>query len=400
MDTNSITQQIKKYKIQLHELRNALNIAIEREQRIFDAEQHRIVSKTQEFKDDCIATSSMIKQEQMQVMETLAAHTAELDKINSELSELQGHKFKLRHEVLNKIHAENRAKKDVRKNREVFNKQLTDIKAQISSHTTFVNNYETMRRQINEDYYNWKTERDETTAKIAILFEGDRKKDILQKYLDELCNDTRALPENRYYQLDLEITQTRREIEHLGYQYAKLENYMKTFTESAPAQQELAISSYLRDAGARLPVLKNKQRELEKIIIDTHIAINNFDTQMTDLANAPIPTELVEQTARAYQRLEISGQRAHSEYDPLISALTGKILALDNQLAAELEANQLSPQITISRVDTSLQDKQITNTTSAPTNISSAPPALGIDVTGKSRKEIERLKKQQMLHAN
>ena len=392
MDTNSIKQQIKKYKIQLHELRTALNMALEREQHIFNAEQLRILCKTQEFKDDCIAKSNMIRQEQMQAMENLAVHTAELDKINSELSELHGHKFKLRYEVLNKIHAENRAKKDVRRNREVFNKQLADITAQISGHTTFNNNYETMRRQINEDYYNWKAERDETTARIATMLGGDRKKDILQKYLDELCNDTRAQPENRYAKLDQEIAHTRREIEHLGYQYTKLENYMKTFTDSAPAQQELAISSYLRDTGARLPVLKSKQRELEKIIVDTRTTINDFDTQMTDLASAPIPAELVEQTARAHQRLEISGQRTHNEYDPLINTLTGTILDLDNQLAAELEATQITTQISLTtpRVDTFVQDKQITNTISTP----------AIDFTGRSRKEIERLKKQQMLHAN
>ncbi len=384
MDTK---QQIKKYKIQLHELRTALSMAIEREQQIFNAEKHRIALKTDEFRDECMTKSNLIKQDQLKAMEKLAEYTTELDRINRELQELQGHKFKLRHEVLNRIHAENRAKKDVRKNREVFNKQLAEIKSQISQHTIFISKYEDTRRQINEDYYNWRDEQADTKTKIAALQDGDKKKAILQKYLDELTQDDRAHPENRYNKLDQDIKQTHREIEHLGYQYTKLENYMKTFTESAPTHQELAISSYLRESGARIPVLKAKQCELQNLINDTKAAINNFDAQMIELANAPIPKELEEQTIRAHQRLEISGQRSHSEYDPLITNLSDKILSLENQLALELDS---TPRIVTEHVQPSTVTQQVAPNPGT-TQVS--------DFTGKSRKEIERLKKQQMMSA-
>lgn len=384
MDTK---QQIKKYKIQLHELRTALNMAIEREQQIFNAEKQRIALKTEEFRNECITKSNLIKQEEMQVMEKLAEYTTELDRINKELQELHGHKFKLRHEVLNKIHAENRAKKDVRKNREVFNKQLAEIKSQIGQHTLFISKYDDTRRQINEDYYNWRDEQADTKTRISALQDGDKKKEILQKYLDELTHDDRAHPEKRYAKLEQDITQTHREIEHLGYQYTKLENYMKTFTESAPAQQELAISSYLRESGARIPVLKNKQCELQNLIRDTTAAINNFDAQMIDLANAPIPKELEDQTSRAHQRLEISGQRSHSEYDPLIRNLTDKILSLENQFVIELES---TPRIETEHVQPSTVTQHVVPS-SRITQVS--------DFTGKSRKEIERLKKQQIMSA-
>jgi chromosome segregation ATPase len=404
MDSNSIRQQLKKYKIQLHELQTALDASLDREKQIFAAEQQRIEYKTQEFREECAARSNIIKQDQMQFMETLETYKAQLANINQELADLQGHKFKLRYEVLNKIHAENRAKKDVRRNREVFEKQLTDLNTQITTKQAYIDNYETNRRQINEDYYNWKAECEETAARINTLLDtGDKKRMILQTYLDELASDSRAAPEPRYEQLDQDMAKMKKEIEQLGYQYAKLQNYMKTFTESIPAQKELAISTYLKDANARLPVLNTQKRQIETQIKDTQTQISMMDTQIQDLANAPIPPELVEQTARSHQRLEISAQRSHSEYDPLITGLKAKILNLDDQLSAELASaksliNDYSTDSgiinrTIPTAETELEKTQEqTNNTQSATNT--------IDFTGKSRKEIERLKKQLLMNTS
>jgi len=403
MDTNNIKQQLKKYKIQLHELKTALDETLEREQRIFNAEQQRIAYKTQEFREDCTARSTMIKQEQMQLMETLSGYTDQLAIINQELADLQGHKFKLRFEVLNKIHAENRAKKDVRRNREVFSKQLTDLNNQITTHDTCINNYETLRRQINEDYYNWKTECEETTSRINTLLSNDRKREILQTYLDELSNDYRASPEQRYDKLDHDITTAKQQIEQLGYQYSKLQNYMKTFTESIPAQKELAISSYLKTANSRIPILNTNKHKLIEQIKDTQTRISSLECNMQNLAVAPLPTELIEQTCRANQRLEISSERSHSEYDPLITTLKNKIMDLDNQLASEIGNLKLLDTFANSSLNTPINNMQTPNTIPAEANeIDSSVNTSHLqlpDFTGKSRKEIERLKKQKLMAA-
>jgi hypothetical protein len=390
-----IKNQIKKYKIQLNELRQAQESAFQREKNIHTAETERIVVKKQEFREECHAKAESISQEQMRVMEDLVQQQSELHGIDQELGELQGNKFKLREEVLRRIHAENRAKKDVRRNRQVFDKQLADIQEQIAAHRLIITGYDTARRQINEDYYNWKAECDDTSQRISGLTDGDKKRTILSDYLKELETDARSNPEQRYIDLDTRKQQAAHEIEHLGYQYNKLQTYMSKYN-TTPGHQEMVISSYLRDTNARLPVLKGRRRELSDSIILIQSKIREYDALVQAQLVMDFPDEIHLQETRAHQRLAISSQRTESEYKPLIDRLVQQIYDLEVQLLASTEHSK--PELitnSISGIQTQPVQQQIAQdpNTSRPPESKLVQP----DFAGKSRKEIERLKKQQAL---
>lgn len=390
-----IKNQIRKYKIQLNELRQAQESAFQREKNIHTAETERIVVKKQEFREECHIKAESIRQEQMRVLEDLAQQQTELLKVDQELGELHGNKFKLREEVLRRIHAENRAKKDVRRNRQVFDKQLADIQSQIAAQRLIITGYDTSRRHINEDYYNWKAECDDTSQRISGLADGDKKRTILFDYLKELEVDARSNPEQRYIDLDTRKLQAAHEIEHLGYQYNKLHTYMNKYN-TTPGHQELVISSYLRDTNARLPVLKGRRRELSDSITLIQSKIREYDELVQAQLAMDFPDELQVQEGRAHQRLAISSQRTEAEYKPLIDKLVQQIYDLEAQLLASIENSK--PELIANSIS-GIQIQPIQQQIAQDPNTSSIPESKLVqpDFAGKSRKEIERLKKQQAL---
>jgi hypothetical protein len=396
MDTKN---QIRKYKIQLNELRQVHAAAFQREKNIHTAETERIAIKKQEFREECHAKSESIKKDQIKLLEDLAQQQSELLRVDQELGELQGNKFKLREEVLRRIHAENRAKKDVRRNRQVFDKQLADVKSQIAEHQSVITGYDTSRRHINEDYYNWRAERDETAQRISGLTDGDKKRVILEEYLKELENDSRSNPEQRYIDLDTQKQQAAHEIEHLEYQYNKLHTYMNKYNLTH-GHQELVISSYLRDTNARLPVLKGRRRELIDLITISQSKVREYDDLIQAQLVMNFPDELQVQEDRAHQRLTISAQRTESEYNPLIDRLVQQITDLELQLLLSIE--QTSPPHS-SNPATGIQSYSeqqpvaSEQVTSISHDMNSNGNPVPVDYAGKSRKEIERLKKQQAL---
>ena len=390
-----IKNQIRKYKIQLNELRQVQAAAFQREKNIHTAETERIVVKKQEFREECHIKAESISQEQMRVLEDLAQQQTELLKVDQELGELHGNKFKLREEVLRRIHAENRAKKDMRRNRQVFDKQLADIQSQIAAQRLIITGYDTSRRHINEVYYNWKAECDDTSQRISGLADGDKKRTILFDYLKELEADARSNPEQRYIDLDTRKLQAAHEIEHLGYQYNKLHTYMNKYN-TTPGHQELVISSYLRDTNARLPVLKGRRRELSDSITLIQSKIREYDELVQAQLAMDFPNELQVQEGRAHQRLAISSQRTEAEYKPLIDKLVQQIYDLEAQLLASIENSK--PELIANSIS-GIQIQPIQQQIAQDPNTSSIPESKLVqpDFAGKSRKEIERLKKQQAL---
>jgi hypothetical protein len=108
------------------------------------------------------------------------------------------------------------------------------------------------------------------------------------------------------------------------------------------------------------------------------------------------PDEIHLQETRAHQRLAISSQRTESEYKPLIDRLVQQIYDLEVQLLANTEHSK--PELitnSISGIQTQPVQQQIAQdpNTSRPPESKLVQP----DFAGKSRKEIERLKKQQAL---
>ena len=247
-----------------------------------------------------------------------------------------------------------------------------------------INNYDTTRRQINEDFYNWRAEKEEITDKLTALSCTDKKYKILVDYLSELENDTRAQPDKRYTDLDQQIRDAKHKILGLDYQISKIKRYMKTFSESAEPQ-ELIVSSYLRDTKAKLPELKQQQSEL----VSTNTRLKNQISELDDLINIELtkdlPVELVEQTNRANMRIEIATNRINSEYDSLIQGLRTQINVLETELS---KAEDMSNNILVSDkpgcadISNTITDKQ------------------EVDLSNKSRKEIERLKKQMATQKN
>jgi chromosome segregation ATPase len=399
MDTRA---QLRKYKIQINELSDVWQASRQREINIHKAEMERIAAKTAEFRESCQLESETLLAQKLVILDEISVEQSKLDKVGDALNQLHNTKFKLRQEVLLQIQAENRAKKDIKRNRAVFDKQLQDLQTQIDMHQKQIDNYEIARRHINEDFYNWRDECAEIRQKISELTPNDKKSAILNAYLNELATDIRANTDPRYNQLDAEKTMAQSAIEHLGYQYNKMQTYMNSFNETLVSQGEQVMSSYLRDASAEIPRLKSEQKELREKIGRMWEQIAGIEQQITELGTMDIPAELKEQTERAEQRLRISGERATSEYEPLINKLREKVSCLE----LELLQQQHTPQ----QVITNIQQETINPESSQPSGNSvdgsdtgtesGAPNHLAqlgqeIDFTGKSRKEIEKLKKQQ-----
>ena len=382
MDTRA---QLRKYKIQLHELLTTWQTTRQREINIHKAEIERISIKTADFRDSCSKEAEELQAQKMAILEEISVEQTKLNKIAAELGQLNNTKFKLRQEVLLQIQAENRAKKDMKRNREIFEKQLNDLKTQIAQQQTIINNYEIARRQINEDFYNWRDECAETNQKISELDPNSKKANILQTYLNELSNDMRATPEVRYKLLDEAQIKARANIEQLDYQYNKLQSYMAVFKDNLISQGEQIMSSYLTAASAEIPRLKNCQKELTELITVLGQRVSDLENQIGELGIREIPCELKEQTERAEKRLQISGERLASEYEPLVNKLREQINNLEQLLMLETpqqeEPNINSAELTQNNIE--YDPKLIVNDSVDP-----------IDFSGKSRKEIERLKKQ------
>ena len=395
-----IKSQIRKYKIQKNELTELWNVGKLREVNIHQAEMDRITIKTQEFKEECQIQEDLIRKEQINKLEKLSELQAEFEKIGKTLSEINGNKFKLREYSLAQIQADNRVKKDIRRNRDIYTRQLNDIQAEINKHQEMCNKKDDYKRQINEDFYNWRNECSETHEKMSELQPNDRKYKILADYLNELSIDTRGRPDDRITELDAKCRLAEQQIQHLGYQYSKLQTYMETFGNTI-GQTQLVMSAYLQNASEQIPILKSKQRELSEVITSYQSMINDCDIKIKELGEKDIPLELKEQTQRAKDRLRISHQRLDAEYEPLVNNLQTKIISLEQQLLQEHHLTQLE-QLQINSIDgnnapinnTIYQtntDGVTSNETISQTisNTSSQP-----DFTGKSRKEIERIKKE------
>ena len=157
-----IRAQLRKYKIQINELMDVWQTARQRELNIHKAETERIAAKTAEFRECCSIEAAELQSRKMVILEEISMEQSKLNNIGASLSQLHNTKFKLRQEVLIQIHAENQAKKDTKRNRAVFEKQLADIQLQINQQQKIVDGYENARRQINEDFYNWREECSET----------------------------------------------------------------------------------------------------------------------------------------------------------------------------------------------------------------------------------------------
>lgn len=399
-----IKSQIRKYKIQKNELTELWNSGKLREVNIHKAEMDRIATKTQEFKEDCQFQAELIKEDQIKKLETLSDHQTEFEKIGKKLAEINGNKFKLRAYSLAQIQANNQVKKDIRRNREIYQRQLNDIQQEINKHQELYNKRADYRRQINEDFYNWRNECNETREKMAELQPNDRKYKILADYLNELDVDTRSDTETRLAELDVKCQQAEQQIQQLGYQYNKLQTYMETFGNTI-GQTQLVMSAYLQNASEQIPVLKSTQRELSEVIQSYQSMINDCDVKITELGQKDIPPELKEQTQRAKDRLRISHQRLDSEYEPLVNNLHAKIINLEHQLLLESPNQELTQ---INNISVDGNNKQINNTaTTEDSNIADIQDAARQDTarqtmsninqpdfTGKSRKEIERLKKE------
>lgn len=397
-----LKNQIRKYKIQKNELTELWNSGKLREVNIHKAEMERIAAKTLEFKEECQAQAELIKEEQMKKLEKLSEQQSELDKIGKKLAEINGNKFKLREYSLAQIQADNRVKKDIKRNREIYTRQLNDIQQEINKNQEFCNKRENYRRQINEDFYNWKNECAETRAKMDELQPHDRKYKILADYLSELNIDPRREPDVKYAELDVKCRHAEEQIQQLRYQYNKLQTYMETFGNTV-GQTQLVMSAYLQNAGEQIPILKSKQRELIEVIASYQSMINECDVQIAELGTKDIPVELKEQTQRATDRLRISHQRLDSEYDPLVNNLQAKIFSLEQQLLQELQLPQHEQPQIMSEEDSK---EPVGDTNNQPntsnmeeqhkegqviTNLGSQQ-----DFTGKSRKEIERIKKEML----
>lgn len=377
--------QLKKIKIQLHELLTTWNTTRQREINIHKAEIERIAIKTADFREWCAEEAKELQAQKMVILEEISTEQTKINKIAAELGQFNNTKFKLRQEVLLQIHSQNRAKKDMKRNREIFEKQLNDIKTQITQQQGVINNFETARRQINEDFYNWRDECAETNQKISELDPISKKADILRTYLNELSNDLRATPEVRYNLLDETQIKARADIEQLNYQYNKLQNYMAVFKDNLISQGEQVMSSYLTDASAEIPRLKNCQKELTEKISVLGQKVSGLEMKINELGSREIPVELKEQACRAEQRLQISGERLASEYEPLVNKLREQINNLEQQLMLDQQ-----PQEIANTINNELPQRHI-----------EYEPILVIkdklepaDLSGKSRKEIERLKKQ------
>jgi chromosome segregation ATPase len=383
-----IKAQLRKYKIQLSEIRHNQDLALQKEKQIYAAETARIETKKQDHREDCQSKADNLKQEQMNLMEDLAQVQSQLLAVDMELGELHGNKFKLREEVLLRIHAENKARKEIRRNKQIFIAQINGIQVEIATKQKVITGYETARRYINEDYYNWKAEIAETEERISVLQESDKKRAILMAYLEELRDDIRSKPEKRYEDLDKQKIQTEQEIQLLDYQCNKLTTYMNKFN-TTPEHQELIVSSYLRDKQARIPELTNRRKELTAQIAAKRTQIDEYDTRITNQLNSDYPAELLIQEARANQRLQIATSRTESEYKTLIDKLSGQIHDLEYELVQQIEAdNNKSIEIPIYHTNTT-----VPSVPAYPTKAQEIP----VDMKGKSRKEIERLEKQRVL---
>jgi chromosome segregation ATPase len=378
--------QIRKYKIQINELLNVWQTSRQREINIHKAELDRIAAKTLEFRECCSIDAENLRTQKMAILDEITIAQAKLDNIVAALAQLHNTKFKLRQEVLLQIHAENRVKKDIKRNRLVFEKQLADLQSQIHNHQNTIDNYETNKRHINEDFYNWRNECAETQQKILELDPSDKKAKILKTYLAELELDTRANPETRYALLDEQKTQCYSLIEQLGYQYNKLHTYMNNINETLVSQGEQVMSSYLRDASAEIPRLKTEQKELTEKIDSLWKRITEIEQQITELGNKDIPDELKEQTDRAEQRLRISGERLASEYEPIINKLRAQVSILEQELINTVLQPELTNNIILNQGNQP-RDTLLLETDDITEQV--------IDLPGKTRKEIERLKKQQ-----
>ena len=399
-----IKSQIRKYKIQKNELTELWNSGKLREVNIHKAEMDRIATKTQEFKEDCQFQAELIREDQIKKLETLSDNQTEFEKIGKKLAEINGNKFKLRAYSLAQIQADNQVKKDIRRNREIYQRQLNDIQQEINKHLDLCNKRADYRRQINEDFYNWRNECNEIREKMAELKPDDRKYKILADYLNELDVDTRSDTETRLAELDVKCQQAEQQIQQLGYQYSKLQTYMETFGNTI-GQTQLVMSAYLQNASEQIPVLKSTQRELSEVIQSYQSMINDCDVKITELGQKDIPPELKEQTQRAKDRLRISHQRLDSEYEPLVNNLHAKIINLEHQLLLESPNQELTQ---INNISVDSNNKQINNTaTTEDSYIADIQDAARQDTarqtmsninqpdfTGKSRKEIERLKKE------
>jgi K+/H+ antiporter YhaU regulatory subunit KhtT len=392
-----IKSQIRKYKIQKNELLELWNTGKLREINIHQAEMDRIAIKTQDFKDECQQQAELIRAEQIGKLEKLTEYQKELQKISDKLAEINSNKFKLRAYSLAQIHADNQVKKDIKRNREIYLKQLNNIQQEISKYQGICNKQSDTRRQINEDFYNWRNECNETREKMVELNTDDRKYKILADYLNELNVDERRHPETRLADLDAKCRQAEQQIQQLSYQYNKLQTYMATFGNTV-GQTQIVMSTYLKDAAEQIPMLKSKQRELAEIIQSYQTIINEHDVKIAELGQKDLPPELNEQTQRAKDRLRISHNRLDNEYEPLVHNLQTKISVLEQQLLLEPTNSELT------RSNTTMVEEHAINT--ADSNVPTAQDTGGqsnaiilnignqLDFTGKSRKEIERLKKE------
>lgn len=379
MDLRSI---LHKYKFELNEISNSKKISLDRENNIYTAEINRITTKHNENLAELEKQKKVVNAQISAAMDKMESVKTELEKINLEIENHKGNKFKLREELLCNIHANNKLKKEVRRTNSVLNNQKQELEAKIQQHRAFINDYNDKRRQINEDYYNLQAEINETHERIKVLPENDRKIEILKEYLKELQNDQRANPTMRYDILDSEIRQVTDKIKVLEYQLQRHLNYMGQMQQNVVVTQQLFLSSYLEDAKIKIPQLINLQREKHQTITNIQNEIDNYTYQLKKLNDTRMPSDLKEQKDRAEIRLSIMSKRTCDDCDPIINELTAKILEIEKQIQTFGPSTVLKPAVINSDNNSVTENNNPVKTNN--TEISG---------NGLSRKELERQRK-------